>query len=261
MTDSTSSTTPVLSVTGATKTFGAVVALDGVDLEVHAGEVLALLGDNGAGKSTLIKCISGVHKLDRGEIRIDGAAVQISSAADARASGIETVYQDLALFDNLNPTANFFAGREVAGPSWLPRGLQWLDQRGMSARTQDLLTRLQIRLPDFDADVALMSGGQRQAVAVARAVAFSSKLVILDEPTAALGLREAARVLELIQRLRDDGVAVILISHSMDHVMAVANRAMVMRRGRKIGEAPATEANQEQLVSWIVGARGGTTTF
>jgi len=250
--------TPVLGVSGATKTFGAVVALDGVDLEVYAGEVLALLGDNGAGKSTLIKCISGVHKLDRGEIRIDGRPVQISSAGDARESGIETVYQDLALFDNLNPTANFFAGREVAGPAWLPRGLQWLKQKDMRQRTRELLDRLQVRLPDFDADIALMSGGQRQAVAVARAVAFSSKLVILDEPTAALGLRESGQVLELVRRLRDDGVAVILISHSMDHVMAVADRAMVMRRGRKIGEALATEANQEQLVSWIVGARGGT---
>lgn len=250
---------PVLSVRGATKTFGAVVALDGVDLDVYSGEVLALLGDNGAGKSTLIKCVSGVHRLDGGEIRIDGAPVQITSAADARASGIETVYQDLALFDNLNPTANFFAGREVAGPSWLPRGLQWMKQKEMSTRTSELLDRLQIRLPDFEADVALMSGGQRQAVAVARAVAFSSKLVILDEPTAALGLRESGRVLELVERLRSSGVAVILISHSMDHVMAVADRAMVMRRGRKIGEAPATAENQEQLVSWIVGARGSTT--
>ena len=128
---------PVLSVRGATKTFGAVVALDGVDLEVRAGEVLALLGDNGAGKSTLIKCISGVHRLDRGEIQIDGAPVQITSAADARSHGIETVYQDLALFDNLNPTANFFAGREVAGPSWLPRGLQWMKQKEMSTRTKE----------------------------------------------------------------------------------------------------------------------------
>jgi ABC-type sugar transport system ATPase subunit len=250
---------PVLSVRGATKTFGAVVALDGVDLEVRAGEVLALLGDNGAGKSTLIKCVSGVHKLDRGQIQIDGAPVQITSAADARSNGIETVYQDLALFDNLNPTANFFAGREVAGPSWLPRGLQWMNQKEMSTRTKAILDRLQIRLPDFDADVALMSGGQRQAVAVARAAAFSSKIVILDEPTAALGLRESARVLELVDRLRTSGVAVILISHSMDHVMAVADRAMVMRRGRKIGEAPATADNQEQLVSWIVGAQGSIT--
>ena len=129
----------------------------------------------------------------------------------------------------------------------------------MSTRTKDLLDRLQIRLPDFDADVALMSGGQRQAVAVARAVAFSSKLVILDEPTAALGLRESAQVLELVDRLRTSGVAVILISHSMDHVMAVADRAVVLRRGRKVGETTATDANQAQLVSWIVGARGSAT--
>ena len=243
MTATTSVAAPVLSVRGATKLFGAVVALDGVDLEVGSGEVLALLGDNGAGKSTLIKCISGVHKLDRGEMWIDGAPVQISSASQARENGIETVYQDLALFDNLNPAANFFAGREVSGPSGFRR-LQWLDQRDMAGRTRELLDRLQVRLPDFDADVALMSGGQRQAVAVARAVAFSSKLVILDEPTAALGLRESARVLELVGRLKDNGVAVILISHSMDQVMAVADRAMVMRRGRKIGEVEATEANQ-----------------
>ena len=256
MTATTSVRAPVLSVTGATKLFGAVVALDGVDLEVNAGEVLALLGDNGAGKSTLIKCISGVHRLDSGEIRIDDAPVTIATAIDAREFGIETVYQDLALFDNLDPTANFFAGREIAGPSWLPRGLRWMHQREMTTRTRELLDRLQVRLPDFDADVALMSGGQRQAVAVARAVAFSSKVVILDEPTAALGLRESARVLELVRRLKDDGVAVILISHSMDHVLTVADRAMVMRRGRKIGEAPANHENQEQLVSWIVGARG-----
>jgi len=256
MTTDTIVATPVLAVSGATKLFGAVVALDGVDLEVHAGEVLALLGDNGAGKSTLIKCISGVHKLDKGEIRIDGSLVHISSAINAREFGIETVYQDLALFDNLNPTANFFAGREVAGPAWLPRGLQWLNQRGMTTRTRELLDRLQVRLPDFEADVALMSGGQRQAVAVARAVAFSSKVVILDEPTAALGLRESARVLELVLRLKENGVAVILISHSMDQVLSVADRAMVMRRGRKIGEALANHENQEQLVSWIVGARG-----
>jgi len=249
---------PVLSVRGATKLFGAVVALDGVDLDVHAGEVLALLGDNGAGKSTLVKCISGVHKLDAGELAIDGVPVQITSATQARENGIETVYQDLALFDNLNPTANFFAGREMARPRWLPTGLRWLDQRGMTRRTRELLDRLQVRLPDFDADVALMSGGQRQAVAVARAVAFSSRLVILDEPTAALGLRESAQVLELVRRLRDDGVAVILISHSMDHVMAVADRAMVLRRGRKVGETAATDANQEQLVSWIVGVRSST---
>ncbi|MEO6713388.1 MAG: ATP-binding cassette domain-containing protein [Mycobacteriales bacterium] len=256
--DDASAGRPVLAVMGASKRFGAVVALENIDLQVGQGEVLALLGDNGAGKSTLIKCISGVHKLDEGSIELDGEPVRIASPSDARRHGIETVYQDLALFDNLSPAANFFAGREAAGPMWLPRGMRLLNQKKMTARTRELLDRLQVRLPRFDAEVALMSGGQRQAVAVARAVAFSSKLVILDEPTAALGLRESARVLDLIRRLRDDGVSVILISHSMDHVMAVADRAMVMRRGRKVGECAPSEANHEQLVSWIVGARGET---
>jgi ABC-type sugar transport system ATPase subunit len=247
----------MLAVTGASKRFGAVVALDDVNLHVDAGEVLALLGDNGAGKSTLVKCISGVHRLDQGSMELDGVPLRSASPSHARELGIETVYQDLALFDNLSPTANFFAGRELARPTWLPRGLRILHHRTMTTRTRELLERLQVTLPAFDATVALMSGGQRQAVAVARAVAFSSKLVLLDEPTAALGLRESARVLDLIRRLRDDGVAVILISHSMDHVMAVADRAVVLRRGRKVGEAPPTEANSEQLVSWIVGAPGG----
>jgi ABC-type sugar transport system ATPase subunit len=247
----------MLVVTGASKRFGAVVALDGVDLHVDAGEVLALLGDNGAGKSTLVKCISGVHRLDEGSMELDGVPLRSASPSHAREQGIETVYQDLALFDNLSPTANFFAGREVARPAWLPRGLRVLGHRTMTVRTHELLERLQVTLPAFDAPVALMSGGQRQAVAVARAAAFSSRLVILDEPTAALGLRESARVLDLIRRLRDDGVAVILISHSMDQVMAVADRAVVLRRGRKVGEAAPTEANSEQLVSWIVGAQGG----
>ncbi len=251
--------TPVLSVRGAAKRFGAVVALAGVDLDVDAGEVLALLGDNGAGKSTLIKCISGVHRLDEGTVLLDGKPLSATSPTAARAAGIETVYQDLALFDNLGPAANFFAGRESAGPSWLPRGLRLLRHRRMTDRTRELLDRLQITLPDLDAPVALMSGGQRQAVAVARAAAFSSKLVILDEPTAALGLRESARVLDLIRRLRADGVAVVLISHSMDHVTAVADRAIVLRRGHKVGETTPTSANIEQLVAWIVGATSGST--
>jgi ABC-type sugar transport system ATPase subunit len=247
-------TAAVLSVRRAAKRFGAVVALDGVDLDVGAGEVLALLGDNGAGKSTLIKCISGVHRLDSGQILLDGVPLATTTPMAVRSHGIETVYQDLALFDNLTPAANFFAGRESAGPSWLPLGLRLLRHRAMSDRTRDLLTTLQITLPDLDAPVALMSGGQRQAVAVARAAAFSSKVVILDEPTAALGLRESQRVLDLIKRLRDDGVAVVLVSHSMDHVLAVADRAMVLRRGRKVGEAVPSRASQAQLVAWIVGA-------
>jgi ABC-type sugar transport system ATPase subunit len=248
---------PTLQVRGACKRFGAVVALDEVSLHVARGEVLALLGDNGAGKSTLIKAISGVHRLDAGTITLDGIDITAANAMTVRSHGIETVYQDLALFDNLAPAANFFAGRELAGPRWLPAGLRFLRHRRMSERTRELLDRLQVGLPDLEAPVALMSGGQRQAVAVARAVAFSSRVVILDEPTAALGLRESARVLDLVRRLKADGVAVILISHSMDHVMAVADRALVLRRGRTVGETVPNVDNHEQLVAWIVGAAGG----
>ena len=251
--------TVVLEVHDAVKRFGAVTALDGVSLRCARGEVLALLGDNGAGKSTLIKAISGVHRLDEGRITLDGDDITHTNATTARARGIETVYQDLALFDNLAPAANFFAGRELAGPTWLPRACRVLRGKAMSDRTRELVDRLQITLPDFDAPVALMSGGQRQAVAVARAVAFSSKLVILDEPTAALGLRESARVLDLVRRLKDGGVAVILISHSMDQVMAVADRALVLRRGRSVGATTPTAENHAQLVAWIVGAAGSQT--
>ncbi len=249
-------TPPTLQVRGACKRFGAVVALDEVTFHVSPGEVLAVLGDNGAGKSTLIKAIRGVHRLDSGSIFLEGVDITSTKAMTVRGYGVETVYQDLALFDNLDPAANFFAGRELARPTWLPRGLRLMRQQRMTERTRELLDRLQVSLPDLDATVALMSGGQRQAVAVARAVAFSSKLVILDEPTAALGLREAARMLDLVHRLKDDGVAVILISHSMDHVTAVADRALVLRRGRTVGEAVPSAENHEQLVAWIVGAAG-----
>jgi D-xylose transport system ATP-binding protein len=246
-------TAPALAVRAATKRFGAVVALDGVDLEVRPGEVLALLGDNGAGKSTLIKCISGVHRLDSGSIEMDGVPVTMGSPTAARALGIETVYQDLALFDNLDPAANFYAGREIAGPRWLPRGLRMLRRREMARASAELLTRLQVGIADARAPVGLMSGGQRQAIAVARAAAFASKVVILDEPTAALGLRESRRVLDLILRLRDEGHAVIVISHAMDHVIEVADRAAVLRRGRKVGEMTPTPDNRQGIVSLIVG--------
>ena len=245
--------TPRLAVRGATKRFGAVLALDAVDLEVQAGEVLAVLGDNGAGKSTLIKCISGVHRLDEGSIEIDGEALDLVSPAAARAAGIETVYQDLALFDNLGPAANFYAGRELAGPAWLPRGMRWLRRRDMARATTATLERLQVRLPAASASVGMMSGGQRQGIAVARASAFASRVVILDEPTAALGLRESRQVLDLVLRLRSEGHAVIVISHAMDHVMEVADRAVVMRRGRKVGEEIPAPENRSRIVSLIVG--------
>ena len=242
-----------LSVRGATKRFGAILALDSVDLDVQRGEVLAVLGDNGAGKSTLIKCISGVHRLDSGTIEIDGEPANITSPAAARAYGIETVYQDLALFDNLGPSANFFAGREQAGPAWLPRPLRVLRRRAMGEATVDVLDRLQVTLPARATTVGLMSGGQRQVIAVARAAAFASKVVILDEPTAALGLRESRRVLDLILRLRAEGHAVIVISHAMDHVTEVADRAIVMRRGRTVGEEVPSPESQQRIVALIVG--------
>jgi ABC-type sugar transport system ATPase subunit len=242
-----------LSVRGATKRFGAVTALDAVDLAVQRGEVLALLGDNGAGKSTLIKCCSGALRLDSGTIAMDGVEVTIHSPTDARALGIETVYQDLALFDNLSPVDNFYAGRELAGPSWVPRSLRLLRRRQMQAETEAVLNRLQVVLPDLGGAVGLMSGGQRQAVAVSRAAAFATKVVILDEPTAALGVRESRRVLDLILRLREHGVAVVVVSHAMDHVMEVADRAVVLRRGRKVGELIPSADTHQEIVSLIVG--------
>jgi D-xylose transport system ATP-binding protein len=245
---------PALRVTGATKRFGAVLALDDVSLEVCRGEVLALLGDNGAGKSTLIKCVSGVHRLDAGRIEVGGRHTVMTRPAVARAAGIETVYQDLALFDNLDPAANFFAGRELAVPAWLPRGLRWMRRSDMERSSVEVLERLCVRLPDPSAAVGMMSGGQRQAIAVARSSAFASRVVVLDEPTAALGARESRQVLDLILRLKESRHAVIVISHAMDHVMEVADRAVVMRRGRTVGESACGPENRARIVSLIVGA-------
>ncbi|MFC7278650.1 ATP-binding cassette domain-containing protein [Paractinoplanes rhizophilus] len=247
---------PALSVRGATKRFGAVVALDGIDLDARRGEVLALLGDNGAGKSTLIKCVTGVHRLDAGTVEVDGRRVDPGSPAAARALGLETVYQDLALFDNLDPAANFYAGREVAAPRWLPRGLRFVRRRAMTDETASVLRRLEVGVRDLRTPVGLMSGGQRQAVAVARAAAFATNVVILDEPTAALGVRESRHVLDLILRLRAEGLAIIVVSHAMDHVMEIADRAVVMRRGRAVGEAVPRPENKERIVSLIVGGAG-----
>jgi D-xylose transport system ATP-binding protein len=247
--------TPVLAVRGLTKRFGTVTAVDAVDLSVGSGEVVALLGDNGAGKSTLIKCLSGVHAPDVGTIEVDGAPVTLRSPADARAHGIETVYQDLALLDNRDPAANFFAGRELAAPSWL--GALGLVRRGsMEAKTSRVLAELRVGVKSSRMPVGLMSGGQRQAIAVGRAVAFASRIVVLDEPTAALGLRESATVLDLIRRLPERGVSVLLVSHNLEHVMQVADRAVVLRQGVSAGEATPTPENHEALVSMIVGAQG-----
>jgi D-xylose transport system ATP-binding protein len=249
---------PLLEVRAASKSYGSVRALDDVSMSVDAGEIVALLGDNGAGKSTLVKAVGGVHRLDAGEIRIDGRPVVMRSPVDARRHGIETLHQDLALFDNLSALANFFIGRERRRPRWLGR-LALLDTRAMAREWDERLARLQVRIPGAQRDVGVLSGGQRQAIAVLRAVAFASRLVILDEPTAALGVRESHQVLDLVRRLPDSGVAVVLISHNLEHVAQVAHRAVVLRQGRLAGEAAPTEDNHEALVAMIVGAsaRGG----
>ena len=241
----------VLEVKGLRKQFGATTALRDVSLELNEQEVLALLGDNGAGKSTLIKILSGVERPDAGEIRIEGERVDIHSPHHARELGIETVYQDLALFDNAGATGNFFAGREKTRPRWLgPFG--WVDDRAMRKETQELIERLQVKLPE-SGEIGLMSGGQRQAVACARAIAFGKRIVILDEPTSALGAREAGNVLRLIREATEHGVSVIVISHNMEHVIEVADRAVVLRQGRYVGEEAPSKESQEKLVSLIVG--------
>lgn len=241
-----------LEVQNARKSFGPVRALQGVNLRLDRGEILALLGDNGAGKSTLIKAISGVHQLDEGTIFVEGDAISMKSPADARRLGIETVYQDLAVFDNLSVMANLFVGRERTWPRVL-RSVGFLRERVMSEQWREFAQRLEVVIPNPSQPLGLMSGGQRQAVAVARAVSFASKVVILDEPTAALGLRESRQVLNLIRRLPEQGVSVILISHNMEHVMQVADRALVLRQGVEVGEARPTPDQHEQLVSMIVG--------
>jgi ABC-type sugar transport system ATPase subunit len=245
--------TALLEIRGAAKAYGAVRALQDASLSVGAGEVLALLGDNGAGKSTLVKAICGVHALDAGEIRLDGIPVRFGSPVDARQAGIETLHQDLGLFDNLSAVANFRIGRELRHPAWLGR-LAFLRERAMEQDWAAQLERLAVHGVAARQEVGLMSGGQRQAIAVLRAVAFADRLVILDEPTAALGVRESGQVLELVRRLPERGVAVILISHNLEHVEQVADRAVVLRQGRTVGEAVPSARNHEALVSMIVGA-------
>jgi len=249
---------PVLEVRAAVKRFGGVFALNEASLTLDKGEILALLGDNGAGKSTLIKSISGAYRIDGGQILVDGVPVSFKDSSDARAIGIETVYQDLALFDNLPAAANFYAGRELVGPKRIGRSWGVLRERKMFTETSKILERLKVRVPSLTLPVGLMSGGQRQAIAVARAVAFATKVVLLDEPTAALGLRESQQVLDLVRSLPAHGVSVILISHNLEHVIEVADRAIVLRRGRIVGEEIPTTESHERLVSLIVGGADAT---
>ena len=237
----------LLSLRNVSKQFGAVTALSDIELDVHAGEVVALVGDNGAGKSTLVKVLAGVHPPDAGTIEFDGDEVTISSPADAQELGIATVFQDLALCDNLDVVANLWLGREL-----VTEGM--LDEVEMEQRTWTLLRELSAKIPDVRVPVASLSGGQRQTVAIARSLVGDPRIVILDEPTAALGVAQTAEVLNLIVRLRERGHGVILISHNMADVMAVADRVVVLRLGRNNGVYNVSEVTSEMLIAAITGA-------
>jgi D-xylose transport system ATP-binding protein len=248
--------TPVLSLRGVSKSFGAVQALTDVNFDVHPGEVVALVGDNGAGKSTLVKTIAGIHSADSGQILFEDQEVKISSPTDATALGIATVYQDLALCDNLDVVENLFLGQEKVGdgPAAVVRQL---DETSMEKRTGELLSRLAVTIVDVRAEVGTMSGGQRQQVAIARSLLGEPKVVMLDEPTAALGVRQTAMVLALIKRLREEGHGVLVISHNLADVFEVADRIFVLRLGREAGDFAVGEASQEQIVAAITGAEFG----
>ena len=240
-------TDTVLSMQGVSKRFGAVQALKDIELDVCAGEVVALVGDNGAGKSTLVKTIAGVYSPDEGEMTFDGRPVRVSSPAEAQHLGIATVFQDLALCDNLDVVANLFLGREESsGP--------FVNEVQMEKESWRLLKTLSAKIPSVRIPIASLSGGQRQTVAIARSLVGSPKVVMLDEPTAALGVAQTAEVLNLIERLRETGLGVILISHNMADVQAVADRIVVMRLGRNAAEFRVEDVTTEELVAAITGA-------
>ncbi len=239
-------TTPTIELRGLCKSFGAVHALTDVDFRAFPGEVMALVGDNGAGKSTLIKCIAGIHAHDGGTFFFDGQQVTIHSPKDASGLGIEIVYQDLALCDNLDIVQNMYLGRELVD------GMRRLDEATMEKRTGETLSGLAVTtIRSIRQNVASLSGGQRQSVAVAKAVMWNSKLVVLDEPTAALGVAQTRQVLDLVRRLADQGLAVVLISHNLNDVFEVADRITVLRLGKTIVELTAAETTQQKVVEAI----------
>ena len=244
--------TPILELKGISKRFGAVQALSEVDFEVYAGEAVGLVGDNGAGKSTLVKTIAGINIADAGEYVFNGNQVHISGPTDVTKLGISTVYQDLALCDNLDVVNNLYLGREEVA-----QGIPLLREEAMERRATQVLRDLAVKIPHVRTAVASLSGGQRQSVAVARSVMWDAKVVMLDEPTAALGVSQTKQVLELIRRLRDQGLAVVVISHNMADVFEVADRIVVMRLGRRVATFDVREASREEVVSAITGAEFG----
>ena len=245
--------TPILQARGIVKRFGHVEALRGVDFDAHVGEITALIGDNGAGKSTLVKILSGVYGPTSGQIAVDGKPVTFDSPSDAHAIGIETVYQDLSVCPDLSPSANMFMGREALRPGLLGR-LGFLDNVTMRRESALAFQRLKVALKDMDAPIASLSGGQRQSVAICRAAMWAKRVVFMDEPTAALGVVQTARTLELIRRIRDTGVAVVLISHNMRDVIEVADTVEVLRLGRRIATMPNKGLSVQDLVGAMTGA-------
>jgi D-xylose transport system ATP-binding protein len=241
--------TPILELKNISKRFGAVQALDGIDFEVYPGEVVALVGDNGAGKSTLIKVIAGINHPDTGEIIFDSKPVVITGPRDVAKLGIATVYQDLALCDNLDVVANLFLGREEESP--VPPVLK---EEDMERRAVEVLKSLSVKLPHVRTPIAALSGGQRQSVAVSRSVMWAAKVVLLDEPTAALGVAQTKQVLALIRRLKEQGLGVVVISHNLADVFEVCDRIVVLRLGKRIGDFRVADATREQVVSAITGA-------
>jgi ABC-type sugar transport system ATPase subunit len=245
------SAVPLVEMRGISRAFGGVAALQNVDLSVYRNEVVALLGDNGAGKSTLIKILAGALAADTGEILLDGGKVSIDSPRDAKDLGIETVYQDLALCDNLDVPTNLFLGRELMRPILGPF-LSIFDRRRMAGETRDLLGRLKIELGSLQIPVRSLSGGQRQSVAIAKSVYFNAKLIIMDEPTAALGVRQTEKVLGLVRELRQSGLAIVYISHILEDVFRVADRMVVLKNGRKVGERLTERTNRDEIVRMMI---------
>ena len=243
---------PILSLRGISKGFGAVQALSGIELDIYAGEVVAIVGDNGAGKSTLVKILAGVHSADSGTITYQDQAVTIPSPAASRSLGIATVFQDLALCDNLDVVSNLFLGREIGNFA--------LDEAEMEERSWKLLRQLSAKIPSVRLAVASLSGGQRQTVAIARSLIGDPAVVILDEPTAALGVAQTAEVLNLVERLRERGLGVVLISHNMADVQAVADRVVVLRLGRNNGEFVVSDVSYEDIIAAITGATDNVVT-
>lgn len=245
----------VFEATGISKRFGGVSALENVDLRLRRGEVLAIVGDNGAGKSTLIKAITGALKPDSGTIRFDGREAQIRNPADAKQLGIETVYQDLALVNSLSVTKNVFLGREILSKSFFGRFLHTLDFKTMDTEVRSLFARLGIQIHDLHREASAFSGGQRQAVSLSKTVMFGKRVAILDEPTAALGVREAANAMALVSSLKDHGLSVIMITHNMQHVLNYCDRVMVLRLGRLVTTCPVKGLSGDDLIGLITGAK------